>query len=110
MSAECLDNLDEGCHGDALRLLCRFLLQNHLGLYLAEPLKEIQRRLYMSPQEASGGWRADGNCTKPSTDEAGCLRPRKQIVEISLNDSLMYVCVCVMAGTGVDGWQPGIWG
>lgn len=54
MSAKCVANLDEGCHGDTTLLSYRFMLQNHLGLHLAEPLEEIQKA---APYELSGNQR-----------------------------------------------------
>ena len=98
MSAGCSDNRDEGCHGDAPRLLCRFVLQNHLGWHLAEAPEEIQRQLRVSSQEPSGGWTADGKCTEPYTDGACGLRSRKRTVE-SLRDSP----ACVFVRVSVNG-------
>lgn len=68
-------------------LLCRFELQNHPGLQLADPRRKSKRQLHGSPRKTSGGWWADANCTEPSTDGVGGLRPRKQSIGINANDS-----------------------
>lgn len=52
-SAECSNKLNERCHGDALRLLCRFVPWKHPGLYSTDPWKETGRQPLESSWEVA---------------------------------------------------------
>ena len=87
VSAKGVAKLDEGCHAFIIRQVCA--PKSPCGCSRLRPGRDLKGGSMWALGKRSSGWRPDGNCTEPSADGAGCLRPRKQIVEISLNDSLM---------------------
>lgn len=86
VSAKRVANLDEGCHA-FIRQVCA-PKSPAVALDWA-PGRDLKGGSTWALGKTSSGWKPDGNCTEPSADGTGCLRPGKQIVEISLNDSPM---------------------